>query len=282
MSAPIVLPPGAPGSRTVIRLAALRDGDAVTVILRSDNSGFGIEHCRAVFSSSQGPAAPGPAGDDVAGRTGASAEVSELYGTVLFQAGRFRRLAAVRLDDQAGAHGSSASRAGIGLADCTVNLPWFGAGKQVSQPLVLGDAGISDAAIQLVQACGPHRRLVFAGCDEVAFAGHEPDGPVTISAVARQQAGQVPKPRPAEGRWAGENDEAIWDVDASDSSGRLLITWKGLRMRDAGPQPQRVRSSEPELLVNHPAADPALVGAATASWPSARPGLVGASISASR
>ena len=298
MRAPIVLPPGSPGSRTVIRLAALRDGDTVTVILRSDNSGFGFEHCRAVFSTSQGLADPAPAsGLDPAERTRASAEVSELYGSVLFQAGRFRRLAAVRLDGQTGPHESSTSRAGIGLADCTDDLPWFGAlpsslaergaaegevpatDEPMTQPLVLGDAGLSDATLQLVQACRAHRRLVFAGCDEVAFAGHEPDGLVTIRAVARQQAEQVSRPRQAEGSWAGRDEEARWDVDATDSAGRLLIAWKGLRMRDAGPQPQRMRSSGPEMLVNHAAAGPAFVGAAAALSPLARHGLVGASVS---
>ena len=53
-------------------------------------------------------------------------------------------------------------------------------------------------------------------------------------------------------------------------------------MRDAGPQPQHMRSSEPEMVFKHGGADPAPPGAATALWPSARPGLVGASVSDSR
>jgi enediyne polyketide synthase len=297
MSAPIVLPPGAPGSRTVIRLAGLRDGDAVTVILRSDNSGFGVEHCRAVFSTSQGPAGPAPDEPAPAERAGASVQVCELYGAVLFQAGRFRRLAEVRLDGDAGPDGSSASRAGIGLADRIDDLPWFGAlpssraagaagqrgrpatNQTVSQRLVLGDAGLSDATLQLVQACGARRRIAFAGCDEVAFAGHELDGLVTIRAAVRKQAGKVPQTRPSEHHSSGLDDQARWDVDATDSAGRLLIAWKGLRMRDAGPQPQLRRSSEPEMPASHTAASAALTGAMTASWRSARPRLVSATIS---
>ncbi len=59
MSAPIVLPAGTPGSQTVIRLCALRDGDSVTVAIRSGNSGFAVDHGRAIFGSAQ-PGQPGP------------------------------------------------------------------------------------------------------------------------------------------------------------------------------------------------------------------------------
>jgi len=50
VSAPVVLPPGTPGSQTVIRIFGQRDGDSVSVRIRSDNSGFAVDHCRATFN----------------------------------------------------------------------------------------------------------------------------------------------------------------------------------------------------------------------------------------
>jgi len=274
MSAPIVLPAGTPGSQTVIRLAAVRDGDAVTVVVRSDNSGFAVEHCRAVFAMPDRPDATPPASQIAGLIAGEAAGLSEpaeaggsgteLYGHVLFQTGRFRRLATVRLGDLGGTGGPSdlpGSRAGIGLADGADDQPWFGAvppaRAAARQRLLLGSAGLTDATLQLVQACVAHRRLAFAGCDEVSFAGREADGLVTIRAIRRGQAQQVPRPRPPAGRDAGgtsgpsdrastehqDDEEARWDVDATDSAEQLLIAWRGLRMRDAGPLPQRAESS---------------------------------------
>ena len=242
MSAPIVLPAGTPGSQTVIRLCALRAGDAVTVLVRSDNSGFGVEHCRAVFSAGQEPADPQPqaasrSAADPGEQAAEAAYGSELYGSVYFQAGRFGRLATVRL---------AGSRAAIGLADGADELPWFGlvrqAGPADRQHLVLGSAGLSDATLQLVQACVPHRRLIMESCDHVVFAGQEAEGMVTIRAVRQNpappvQAEPVPRPRTAPGESAAETAGPGWDVDATDAAGRSLITWKGLRMRDAGPPP---------------------------------------------
>jgi hypothetical protein len=217
MRAPIVLPAGTPGSRTVIRLCALRDGDRVTVIARSDNSGFAVEHCRAVFSVTE----PAPAAALLAGsrkepdpreQDAEAVYGSELYGTVCFQTGRFSRLATVRL---------AGSRAAIGLAEGADELPWFGAvppaRASAPQHLVLGSAGLSDATLQLVQACVPHRRLVLDGCEQVAFSGQAPEGMVTIRAIRQSPPGP------------------LWNIDATDSAGQILIAWRGLRMRDAGP-----------------------------------------------
>jgi len=257
ISAPIVLPAGTPGSQTVIRLAALRDGDAITVTLRSDNSGFALEHGRAVF----GAAVPDLLGDGrhadarLAGEATGSSEPggepvdsAELYGSVFSQDGRFRRLATVRPAGPAG------SRGAIGLADDTDELPWFGAvppaRAAIRHRLVLGSAGLNDATLQLVQACVPDRRLVFEGCDQVAFSGREAAGPVTIRAVRSSKAERVPSPRPTARRDVVQDPScetnAEWTVDAVDCDGSVLIAWRGLRMRDAGPLPQRSAPGERE------------------------------------
>jgi enediyne polyketide synthase len=217
MHAPIVLPAGKLGSQTVIRLCAVRDGDSVTVLVRSDTSDFAVEHCRAVFSVAK----PEPASallavspQEANPRDQAAEAVfgSELYGSVCFQTGRFSRLATVRM---------AGSRAAIGLAEAADELPWFGAvppaRASARQRLVLGSAGLGDATLQLIQACVPHRRLMLGSCEEVAFSGRHPEGLVTIRAVRQSPPGPV------------------WNIDATDSDGHLLIAWRGLRMRDAGP-----------------------------------------------
>lgn len=137
-------------------------------------------------------------------------------------------------------------------------------------PLVLGSPGLNDATMHVLQACVPHRRLVAAGCDTVMFSGRETDGAVEIRAVAAGPAAAgaqaealatgaapsspqpVPQPRPARpgtdsrlrpdvrpgARARALPAEYRWDVDAVDTAGNLLVSWRGLRLRDAGPLPR--------------------------------------------
>ena len=49
--------------------------------------------------------------------------------------------------------------------------------------MLLGSPGISDATLQLLQACVPHRRLTVTGCESVTFGGRSAvDGPLAIGA----------------------------------------------------------------------------------------------------
>ena len=205
MRAPIVLPAGLPASQAVIRIYALRDGDAVTISVRSDNSGFAVDHCRATFSLA-GTACDDPpplAGGD-AGRTELAA--AELYGNVLFQAGRFKLLTGVSLTGPRSASGVT------GPAGAADEPPWFGAipparAAAEAQRLVLGDAALSDAALQVVQASVADRRMLFAGCDSVVFseafcAGKTAGVPATILA-GQAEPGAVPRQRGGPAQSAG-------------------------------------------------------------------------------
>ncbi len=260
ISAPIVLPAGTPGSQTEIRLCALRDGDAVTVAIRSGNSGFTVDHGRATFGGAQpeqaGSRPPGttrsPGGTRPAGsprdQPAGTVPGTELYGPVYFQAGRFRRLATVRL---------TGPRSAVGIADGADEQPWFGAvpaQRSTDLPeLVLGSAGLTDATLQLVQACVPHRRLSLASCDSVWFSGRAAQGRVTIlvtqdePAQAEQPADAVPRPRQAPGPLHGQASGAAWDAEVTDASGQTLIVWRALRMRDAGPLEQGLRLASTQL-----------------------------------
>ena len=111
---------------------------------------------------------------------------------MLFQTGRFRLLSQVRL---AGPRSASAVAKPAGTAD---QLPWFGAvpparANAATHDLVLGNAALADAALQVVQACMPGRRMLVAGCDSVWFSdafctGQIADGQVTIA--VGQEAGR--------------------------------------------------------------------------------------------
>ena len=258
MTAPIVLPAGTAGSQTVIRLCAIRDGDSVTVAVRSDNSGFAVEHGRATFGGAQAehagpPSAARPAAstrpdDGPRDQPADTVQGAGLYGPVYFQAGRFRRLTTVRL---------TGGRSAVALADGADEQPWFGAVPPQRPPerqeLVLGSAGLGDATLQLVQACVPHRRLTFAGCDGVWFSGRAAEGRVTIlvtrdePAETSQAADPVPRPRPAPGALAGDESWSVWDAEVTDASGHTLIVWRGLRMRDVGPLEQGRRLAAAHL-----------------------------------
>jgi hypothetical protein len=60
----------------------------------------------------------------------------------------------------------------------------------------------------------------------------------------------VPQPRSAgwpAAQAATSPEEFGWDVDAVDSAGKLLVSWRGLRLRDAGPL-SRATAWPPSLL----------------------------------
>ena len=265
MIAPVVVPAGQPDSEAVIRICVLRDGETIRAAVRCAESGFTVDHFRAAFrwpEDAPGPAGP-PAGPGATGpadrpaahvTTAGVVDGDDLYGPICFQAGRFRRVAFLP---------EVSSRGCRALVRGSDDQPWFGpAGGLATAPLILGSPGLNDATMHMLQACVPHRRLLPAGCDAVTFSGIETDGMVEISAVAKPadapaaaQAGAaadipVPKPRPASppaDPAAAPPQEYAWDVDAVDTAGNLLVSWRGLRLRDAGALP-RNSAWPPSLL----------------------------------
>jgi enediyne polyketide synthase len=143
---------------------------------------------------------------------GAMVDGTDLYGQVFFQTGRFRRVAFLP---------EASSRACRALVRGGDDLPWFGAVPgPVDAPLVLGSPGLNDATLHVLQACLPHRRLLATGCESVTFSGREVRGALRVQALRRPaQAGDA----------AG-----VWDVVAADATGRPVVTWQGVRLRDVG------------------------------------------------
>ena len=84
-------------------------------------------------------------------------------------------------------------------------------------PLVLGSPGLNDAAMHMLQACVPHRRMLPAGFGALTVSGAEVRGAVQVR--ARRDGGP-----------AGQ-----WEVTAVDAAGHTVLAVSGLRLRDVGP-----------------------------------------------
>jgi enediyne polyketide synthase len=190
-----------------LRLAAERRGrDAVDVVLRSSETGYQVDHfrCRCRPMTDDGgplPDLPGPSAL-------ALDPARDLYGGLLFQAGRFRRLTRY--------HRLTASHA---CAEVTPDgdRPWFSG--YLPPTMVLGDPGARDACIHSIQGCLPHARLVPVGVDRLRTGRLEGPGPLTA------QAREV---------WR-EGDTYCYDLEIRDASGRQHEAWEGLRLRRVGP-----------------------------------------------
>ena len=141
---------------------------------------------------------------------------ADLYGSVCFQTGRFRRIALV-----SGAPPGSCRAIVRGRDD----LPWFGRVPAPADLLVLGSPGVNDAVLQVAQACVPHRRLLPGGCDSLTVSGTQVPGAVELR-IFLVSAPPV---------MAGGDGEYVWDVHGYDAAGNPVAAWIGLRMRDAGP-----------------------------------------------
>ena len=178
---PVLIPSS---GEACLRVCAVRDGDTIVAALRCADSSYLVDHARAEFSSADDqdqsqpaavaagtsalqPLAAGPAG---------LVDGAELYGPICFQSGRFRRVALLP---------EVTARSGRALARGADELPWFPAGSELAgTSFLLGSPGLNDVALQVLQACVPHRRVRAAGCDSVQFSGRSAEGPVEIRAVA--------------------------------------------------------------------------------------------------
>jgi enediyne polyketide synthase len=236
MDAPVIVPAHDVDASALIRISALASAGSVTAVLRCAESGFATDHFRATFRLAEdlGDSAPlslaacMPELDELPASHTGIVDGTELYGPVCFQSGRFRRAA---LLPEVTAHSCRALVRGG-----EDGQPWFsGLDSSADAPLLLGSPGLNDATWHVLQACVPHRRLLPAGCEAVRFSGREADGAVEIRAVEirPETQGLTGQPGPA---WSlSEAAEYVWDVEAVDAAGRQLVTWRGLRLADAGP-----------------------------------------------
>ncbi|WP_043617874.1 type I polyketide synthase [Nonomuraea candida] len=203
---PIIVPPG--GS-TTLRVAATvtEDDDTLAVSIRSADTGYDVDHFRAVLRLTGDAAPDGPpeqAGDDLAAVP--LDPPSELYGDVLFQGKRFQRLARYH---RAEARDVDADVSVLDTGD------WFAA--FLPGELLLGDPGMRDALMHGNQVCVPDATLLPTGVDRI-----HPGGPALAGEDRlRYQATER----------ARDGDTYVYDIAVRRADGQVVERWEGLRLQ---------------------------------------------------
>lgn len=196
---PIVVPADEP---TTLRVAAIAESpDTGRVVVRSGRTGFQVDHQSARWRLR----APQPAAECLPPpRDVVALERDELYGSMLFQGGRFRRLRRYLA---------------LSATECVAELEepattnWFG--RFMPQDIVAGDPGCRDAALHALQACLPNVRVVPVAVDAVWFNAHTGAGGRIVHARERARG-----PR-----------EFTFDILVTDASGVVVERWLGVRFR---------------------------------------------------
>lgn len=212
---------------TVVRTAALVRADgSVAVVMRSQETGFAVDHFVATVHVGETAApralatpAPVPADDAFAARL---VPARDLYGSLLFQNGRFRRVTGYRHID---AH---ACRAVIAPGD---DKGWFGMFHVPS--LALPDPGARDAFLHAVQVCVPHRTLLPVSVGHVTVRpGAAPAGDLHLTARETAHTG----------------DAFTYRLTVTDEAGRVVEQWDDVVFRATGDRRPRRRHWPVPLL----------------------------------
>lgn len=212
LTRPVVVPP----RRTVtLRVAALaREEGGVDVALRSEATGFTVDHFRArcVFPADSVDAAGLPGDHRLTDLAQLPAEApakpplaaADLYGGVLFQAGRFRRV-----------EGYRRLFARECLAEITADgaTTWFA--RHLPGDLVLGDPGARDATLHGIQPSIPHATVLPIGVDRLWAGRISTTEPCRVAARERFRDG----------------DLFVYDVEVLGEDGRVVERWEGLQLK---------------------------------------------------
>lgn len=187
-----------------IRVAALvRSPGCVEMVLRSSETGFQVDHFRAVCRVASAPLDQTRRAVDAGTRVTVDPE-HDLYGRVLFHRGRFRRLREYRA---------------LRATECAAEIipdgttTWFG--HYLPGGLALGDPGARDAAIHAVQACVPQIMLLPIGVEKITGSLNGQSGELIVRAQERE-------------RFA---NGFVYDVELSDTDGHVRERWERLHLR---------------------------------------------------
>ncbi|WP_405434279.1 SDR family NAD(P)-dependent oxidoreductase [Streptomyces anulatus] len=221
---PVVVPPD--GTARVRIAATVTDADTVEVVLHAEESGFLAEHFRARLVYSGPPVPDGPPTPCGPGLGDVPLDpAADLYGDVLFQGDRFRRLRRF--------HRVSARHVD---ADLSVDEApdWFAA--YLPGGLLLADPGMRDALMHGNQVCVPDATLLPSGIDRLYPLAAGADVPKELRYVA------VERDR--------EGSTYVYDIAAHAPDGRVVELWEGLRLTAVR---KRTRSGPwaAPLLVSH-------------------------------
>jgi enediyne polyketide synthase len=187
-----------------LQIATLVQGEGIVeVALRCAQTGFKVDHFRARCRFGNPPTDSIQMHDIKEEYINIVPEL-DLYGNLLFQEGRFKRLHAYR-------HIEATQCVGEIVGDDS--MPWFG--RYLSPTLMLGDAGSRDATIHAIQVCTPHAQLLPVGIDRLNFVNVHTQGPWTLFAKERWRKG----------------DLFCYDLTVWSQDGQLREKWEGLHLR---------------------------------------------------
>ncbi|HEY7325567.1 MAG TPA: SDR family NAD(P)-dependent oxidoreductase [Streptosporangiaceae bacterium] len=241
LDAPVLIPDD---GEATLRVCALRDGESISAVLRSSGTSYRVDHAAAVFSCAPQPlpesavaVAPSAVPPLVSAAGTGLVDGAELYGTVCFQSGRFRRIALLP---------EVTPRSGRAIARGSDEQPWFAPGSDLgASGFLLGSPGLNDAALQVLQACVPYRRVRPTGCESVQFSGREATGPAEIRAVAEpiRRTGGVPdQPGPPAAEQGEDNQHAsLGAVPESEPVTGGKVRQNGSALTAAPVPPRRAR-----------------------------------------
>ncbi|RVX39779.1 enediyne polyketide synthase [Nonomuraea polychroma] len=193
------------GTRTIRLCALVREDGDIDVAVRSDESGYAVDHASARILMSEPPETVKVPEQRL---SLPSHDGRGLYGGLFFHGPLFQRLRGYQHLEATG---------------CTAVLasgPDFPFGPGLPTKLMLGDPARNDASIHVLQACVPQRRLLPVGCAAfIVQTTRSTDGELVLSAVEREHSGA----------------DYLYDVTLRERSGRPVLSWTGLRLRDVGP-----------------------------------------------
>jgi enediyne polyketide synthase len=202
------------GKTITIRVAALlRQPDRVEVAVRSEGTGFQVDHFRAVCSIPEKYAGTVAEAKHPAVSAAHAAVLPldperDLYGNILFHKGRFQRLRSYRI-----------LKATECLAEITPNgtSNWFG--RYLPSALVLGDPAMRDAAIHAIQSCIPHAVLLPVGVERIlsraSVGSSESADHLFVHARERKREGDV----------------FTYDFELIKEDGAEVERWEGIQLR---------------------------------------------------
>ncbi|MBV9019918.1 MAG: SDR family NAD(P)-dependent oxidoreductase, partial [Ktedonobacteraceae bacterium] len=196
-----------------VRIAALvRESGKVDVVLRSEETAFQVDHFRATCSFA---AHAHKALERLEGLRGLPEELPvpidldpqhDLYGSILFHQGRFRRIRNYR-------H----LRATACIAELTSCSDAHLYAHYLPAEMVLGDFTARDAVIHAIQACIPHTTLLPISIEQIALAANVATAIYTRFVYAKERSRQA--------------DIFTYDVEVRTEHGEVVEQWRGLHLQ---------------------------------------------------
>lgn len=208
---PLVIPEQ--GSVTLRLLSLVHPDGSVEVAIRCSETSYQVNHFQAVchFAAEHEDLVPILAERPDQQAVVQHLEPKDIYGSILFHQGRFRRLRRYTY--------LHAWECVAEISPQDTESAWFA--RYLPQELILGDPASRDALVHAIQACIPQATLLPVQVEAIRFAQRLPTTlaqSVQVHAHERSRQGNM----------------FIYDMEARDNSGHLLEQWLGLHLQLVG------------------------------------------------